>query len=200
MAEIENLIRVLAIIMGIITLLTSTASAVLLTRRTKGRSSGKGSGSRSGPGVLLITIGLVAAGVLLWRPISIHASEQFLFGFTIIGVIFYSSGIGLYLWGLATMRSQFGVSNLAGAELYKEHELITNGPFDLMRHPLYVGVILTAVGALLLFRTWAMVIFMPMSFVVVDRAEREEKLLEQEFGEAWKSYISKVPKWFPKLW
>ena len=98
------------------------------------------------------------------------------------------------------MRSQFGVSSLLGAGLYKEHKLVTNGLFALMRHPLYVGVILTAVGALLLFRTWAMVVFAPMSFVVVGRAEREEKLLEQEFGDEWKSYVLKAPKWFPKLW
>ena len=200
MAKAENIIRVLATIMGITTLLASTASAVLLSRRAKGRSSGKGAEFRSGLGVLLMTIGFVAMGILLWRPISIQVSEQFLFGLTIIGVIFYFSGIGLYLWGLITMRSQFAVSSLIGAELYKEHKLVTNGPFALVRHPLYVGVILTAVGALLLFRTWAMAIFTPMSFVVVGRAEREEKLLEQEFGEAWNTYAAKVPKWFPKLW
>lgn len=199
MTEIENLIRFLATIAGITTLLASTASAVLLSRRAKGRSSGKGAGSRSGLSVLLMTIGFVVVGIMLWRPISTHASDQFLFGLTVIGVIFYSSGLWLYLWGLTTMRSQFGVSSLVGAELYKGHKLVTNGPFALMRHPLYVGVILTAVGAFLLFRTWAMAIFTPMSFVVIGRAKREEKLLEQEFGDEWKEYVLKVPKWFPRL-
>lgn len=98
------------------------------------------------------------------------------------------------------MRSQFAVSNLFGAELYKEHKLVTHGPFAIVRHPLYVGVILTAIGALLIFRTWGMVIFSPMSFVVIGRAKQEEKLLEQEFGEEWKDYVSKVPKWVPKVW
>jgi len=200
MTEIENALRTLATIMGIITILASTISALWLSRRAKGRSFGKGAGFRSGLGVLLMTIGLVVAGTLVWRPISIHASDQFFFGLTVIGVIFYFSGIGLYLWGLGTMRSQFAVSNLFGAELYKEHELITNGPFAFVRHPLYVGVILTAIGALLLFRTWATMIFMPMTFVVIGRAEREEKLLEQEFKDEWKFHVSKVPKWFPKLW
>lgn len=200
MAEIENTLRILATIMGIITILASTISALRLSRRAKGRSIGKGAEFRSGLGILLMTIWLVTAGILLWRPVSIHASDQFLFGLTVTSVIFYFSGIGLYLWGLVTMRSQFAVSNLAGAELYKEHKLITNGPFAFVRHPLYVGVILTAIGALLLFRTWAMMIFMPMTFVVIGRAEREEKLLEQEFKDEWKFYISKVPKWFPKLW
>lgn len=97
------------------------------------------------------------------------------------------------------MRSQFAVSGVFGAELYKSHKLVTNGPFALIRHPLYVGIILTAIGALFIFRTWAMVLFMPMSLVVLGRAEREEKLLALEFGDKWKFYVSKTPKWIPKL-
>ena len=199
MTEIERLVQVLAIIMGTATLLASTTSALLLSHRTKGRSSGRGSTLRSGLGVLITTVGFVVMGVQLWKPLPINVSNQILFGFTIFGAIFYFSGVGLYLWGLITMRSQFGVSSLFGAELYKKHKLITNGPFAFIRHPLYVGVILTAVGALLIFRTWAMMLFTPMSFVVIGRAEREEKLLEQEFGEEWNTYIAKVPKWFPKV-
>jgi len=62
-----------------------------------------------------------------------------------------------------------------------------------------MGVFLSAIGALFVFKTWSMVVFMPLSLVVIGRAEREEKLLEQEFEEEWKAYIAKVPKWFPKF-
>lgn len=144
-------------------------------------------------------IGLIVMGILLWRPIPIKVSVRILFGFTILGAIFYFSGVGLYLWGLMTMRSQFAVSSMFGAELYREHKLVTNGPFAIIRHPLYMGVFLSAIGALFVFKTWSMVVFMPLSLVVIGRAEREEKLLEQEFEEEWKAYIAKVPKWFPKF-
>jgi len=144
-------------------------------------------------------IGLIVMGILLWRPIPIKVSVRILFGFTILGAIFYFSGVGLYLWGLMTMRSQFAVSSMFGAELYREHKLVTNGPFAIIRHPLYMGVLLSAIGALFVFKTWSMVVFTPLSLVVIGRAEREEKLLEQEFGEEWKAYIAKVPKWFPKI-
>jgi len=62
-------------------------------------------------------IGLIVMGILLWRPIPIKVSVRILFGFTILGAIFYFSGVGLYLWGLMTMRSQFAVSSMFGAEL-----------------------------------------------------------------------------------
>jgi protein-S-isoprenylcysteine O-methyltransferase Ste14 len=138
-------------------------------------------------------------GFVLWRPFPFRLTKQQGEFLSAIGAIIYFPGVSLYLWGLVTLRSQFGVSGLFGAELYKEHELIMNGPFAIIRHPMYVGVLLAALGALLVFRTWAMMVFMPMSLVVVARAEREEKLLEQEFGDEWRVYASKVPKWLPKL-
>jgi protein-S-isoprenylcysteine O-methyltransferase Ste14 len=97
------------------------------------------------------------------------------------------------------LGSQFGISGLLGAELYKEHEFVTKGPYAIIRHPRYVGVLLGAVGGLLIFKAQTMIVFMSMSFVVVARAEREGKLLEPEFSAEWKSYASKVPKWFPRL-
>jgi protein-S-isoprenylcysteine O-methyltransferase Ste14 len=118
---------------------------------------------------------------------------------TLTGAVFYFPGVGLYLWGLSALHTQFGVSGLLGAELYQGHQLIKTGPYAHMRHPMYAGVLLAAVGALLIFKTWAMLIFMPMSLVVLGRIEREEKLLAAEFGERWESYASKVPKWFPRL-
>lgn len=63
---------------------------------------------------------------------------------------------------------------------------------------MYLGVLCAALGALLIFRTWAMVLFTPMALVVIARAKREEALLAAEFGEMWQVYASKVPKWIPK--
>jgi protein-S-isoprenylcysteine O-methyltransferase len=117
-----------------------------------------------------------------------------------IGALFYFPGVVLYMWGLKTLRSQFGVSGLFGAELYKDHHLVTSGPFAIVRHPMYAGVLLAALGSTLIFKTWAMVIFMPMSLVVIGRVAHEEKLLAEEFGEQWQSYAEDVPKWFPKIW
>jgi protein-S-isoprenylcysteine O-methyltransferase Ste14 len=199
MIEIEQLIRFLAILSGIIVLIAPLRLLLWQSRRPKGRTTGKAASTRKWFGVLLITIVLVAIGFLLWKPIPLPVSDSILLLITLVGAVFYFPGIGLYLWGLSVLRTQFGVSGLLGAELYQGHQLIKNGPFARIRHPMYAGVLLAAVGALLIFRTWAMLLFMPMSLVVIGRAEREEKLLAAEFGEQWESYASKVPKWFPKV-
>lgn len=199
MAEIDSVIRTLATILGVITISAPVLFVLRQSRRLKGRSSGMGAGSRTWPGVLLIATGFVGVGVLLWRPLPCQASDWLGLLFSTLGACFYFPGVSLYLWGLVTIRSQFGVSGLLGAELYKEHRLITNGPFGFIRHPMYMGVFLAAIGALLIFRTWAMAVFAPMSLVVLGRAGREEKLLDDEFGDEWRVYVAKVPKWFPRL-
>ena len=185
MVNIEFLIRFFAIVMGVIVIITPLRLLMGKSGHKKGRTSGKGAGTRNWFGVLLTTIGLVIAGFVLWEPIPLPVSDSILLLMTLAGAVFYIPGIGLYLWGLSFLRTQFGVSGLLGAELYRGHQLFKTGPYAFMRHPMYAGVLLSAVGALLIFRTWAMLLFMPLSLVVVGRAAREEKLLETEFGEQW---------------
>jgi protein-S-isoprenylcysteine O-methyltransferase Ste14 len=62
---------------------------------------------------------------------------------------------------------------------------------------MYLAVMVAAIGALLIFRTWATAIFVPMSWVVIRRANHEEALLETEYGDAWREYAEEVPKWCP---
>ena len=199
MKAIETVIRTSAILLGTVVICAPILVVLRQSQRAKGRSSGKGAGSRTWPGVLLIFVGFVGTGILLWKQIPLQISDWLSLLITVIGGLVYFLGAGLYLWGLVTIRSQFGISGLLGAELYGEHQLITSGPFGIIRHPMYLGVLLAAIGALLMFRTWAMMVFAPMSLVVVGRAGREEKLLEEEFGDEWRSYVAKVPKWFPRL-
>jgi protein-S-isoprenylcysteine O-methyltransferase Ste14 len=167
-------------------------------RRAKGRISGAGAVTGSRPFVLIAAAGFVGAGILLWRPLPLSLPDPAGDLAAAAGGVLYFPGTSLYLWSLVLLGPQFGVSSVSGAGLYRDHRLVTAGPFAVVRHPMYLGVLLAAAGALLIFRTWAMLLFAPLSLVVVLRAEREEKLLAAEFGDAWKTYCSKVPKWMPK--
>ncbi len=148
----------------------------------------------------MMTGGFIGLGAILWKPLPLYMSGRLYTMIVVAGVVIYFSGVGIYLWGFFTIRSFFCVSNIAGAELYANHQLITHGPYACVRHPMYLGVFLAAIGGLLIFQTWAMMIFTPMSFVVIKRAEHEEKLLESEFGEKWRQYSLKTPMWLPRIW
>ena len=93
----------------------------------------------------------------------------------------------------------FGPSSGFGVALHAGHRLIDAGPYALVRHPMYLAVMLAAWGSLMLYRTWATLAFAIMMLGVIVRARREERVLSNEFGEAWREYAARVPRWFPLL-
>lgn len=101
-------------------------------------------------------------------------------------------------WGRMALGSMYHVSSSRGAQLFKDHQLVTHGPFALVRHPMYLGVMLAGAGGLLLYRTWTFVFVLLQFPVFIRRARLEERALAQEFGTEWESYRQKVPPFI--LW
>jgi protein-S-isoprenylcysteine O-methyltransferase Ste14 len=93
----------------------------------------------------------------------------------------------------------FGVASGFGVRLYAGHRLITTGPYALVRHPMYLAVVLAGLGALLIYRTWSMLFFSFNMFGLVVRARREERALMAEFGEEWAEYARRTPAFVPRL-
>jgi protein-S-isoprenylcysteine O-methyltransferase Ste14 len=93
----------------------------------------------------------------------------------------------------------FNVSSGFGVQLYADQRLITRGPFAIVRHPMYLGVLIAALGAILIYRTWTPV-FAALNFLgLIYRARREEQILAAEFGEQWAAYCRNVPAWIPRF-
>ncbi len=141
----------------------------------------------------------VVVGVVLWQPISLGLEMPLRVLISLSGVLLYFPGILLYLWAYTVLGKMYSASSALGATLYKNHMLIREGPYGIVRHPMYLGVLTAVVGALLIFRTWAMVLFASSSFVVIIRARREDELLSQEFGNEWLEYRKRVPGWIPNF-
>ena len=83
----------------------------------------------------------------------------------------------------------------------RETGLVTTGPYHLLRHPIYLGLILLAVGEALAFSSW------PAFFIVLSgmvptfalRACAEEKLLSRTFGERYEVYRQRTKMIIPHL-
>ncbi len=97
------------------------------------------------------------------------------------------------------LGKMFGASSGFGVRLYANHRLITNGPYAVVRHPMYLAVIIAFLGGLLLFRTWTMLIFGLSMLGLGRRAQLEERILAAEFGEEWEVYKQAVPAWLPRM-
>ena len=76
---------------------------------------------------------------------------------------------------------------------------MTGGPFSIVRHPMYLGLILASLGSLMLYHTWTTLAYAVLAPLVLLRARREEKVLEEEFGESWRSYCQHVPAFIPRF-
>jgi protein-S-isoprenylcysteine O-methyltransferase Ste14 len=78
--------------------------------------------------------------------------------------------------------------------------LATTGLYARMRHPQYVGFVLVVFGFLL---QWPTVLTIAMFPVLVTMygylARREEQDMEAQFGQAWRHYAARTPRFFPKL-
>ncbi len=166
--------------------------------RPAGRQTGAGARFLRVPFLALGTLLFVAAMAWLWRPLPLALPAAVRLATLALGALLYFPALGLYLWGLLTLGAMFAPSTGFGVRLHAGHRLITAGPYALVRHPMYLAVITAGIGGLLLYRTWAMLLFAIAMFGLTVRARREEEALAAEFGAAWEAYCRHVPAWLPR--
>lgn len=134
-----------------------------------------------------------------WRSLPVVLSPATRAVALLLGALLYFPGLALVLWARLALGEFYYVSSSLGAALYTGHRLITSGPFALVRHPMYLGIVLFAPGGLLMYRTWTMALLVVFSLVLIVRARREEQALAVEFGHEWQGYCQRVPAWIPHL-
>lgn len=87
--------------------------------------------------------------------------------------------------------------------LYKaqnEKKLAADGPYQRIRHPQYVAFVLVMLGFLFQWPTLVTLVMFPiLVWTYVRLSLREEKDVEREWGDIYRSYASKTPRFFPKL-
>ena len=75
--------------------------------------------------------------------------------------------------------------------------LVTTGPYQLTRNPMYLGLLCVYSGAALWLGTvWALLLI-PLIVVTIQALviAKEERYLDQRFGEAYRAYRAQVRRW-----
>ena len=75
--------------------------------------------------------------------------------------------------------------------------ILTEGPYHLTRNPMYLAMTIQYVGLALLFNALWAIALLPLALVVVHFTviKREERYLEQKFGEQYLRYKARVRRW-----
>jgi len=138
----------------------------------------------SGQKIGLFTLPFLAAGLLL----NILFPAIFYVGgpsmvLKIVSIIIMIPGVIIWLWSVYLILTKV-----------PHKELITSGPYSLVKHPLYTGVALLVLpwcGFLL--NTWLGAFIGIVLYIGVRIfARNEEEILSKIFGSAWADYTSRV--------
>ncbi|HKQ86823.1 MAG TPA: isoprenylcysteine carboxylmethyltransferase family protein [Candidatus Acidoferrales bacterium] len=87
------------------------------------------------------------------------------------------------------------------ARIVSGHELIQQGPFSIVRNPIYLAMFGLLLQAGIVVSIWQAVVPAAVLFLVGTwiRIREEEKILRQEFGPAFDEYARRVPAFIPGL-
>jgi len=85
-------------------------------------------------------------------------------------------------------------------ETRKGHKLVMTGPYAIIRHPIYTGLIVLSFGcALYAGAVVAYIAALGVAVMFYIKLQVEEELLEKQFGEEYRQYRQKTTKVFPLL-
>ena len=87
------------------------------------------------------------------------------------------------------------------ARLLPDHELITSGPYRIVRHPIYTAILSLTISIGLAVSSWPGLVG-GVIFVLIGtrvRIRAEEKLLREKFAEEYAEYARRTPALIPML-
>ena len=154
--------------------------------------------SRDTPDVLifppLIPLSVLVVGVVLnfFMPLGLLANVQFL-GRIVVGTIAFVVGIGMVI-GANRIFRRIGTNARPSLPTLT---LATTGMFTWTRNPMYVGGSLALLGIAVGFALdWVLLLLVAsLPLVHYGIILREERYLERKFGDEYRRYKTKVPRY-----
>jgi protein-S-isoprenylcysteine O-methyltransferase Ste14 len=112
-----------------------------------------------------------------------------------IGVAVVMVGLLVRGWGMVALGRQYTRT----VREIDEHQLVTNGPYAVVRHPGYAGSILVWCGFALAVGGWAAAaaVTVLLSAAYAFRIHAEEQLLGDLFGERYQTYRRRTRRLVP---
>jgi protein-S-isoprenylcysteine O-methyltransferase Ste14 len=133
---------------------------------------------------------LVPVGLLEWSVIPDEIATG------LFGIIITVTGLGFAVWA----RMHLG-KNWSGRPAIKvNHKLIRTGPYQFVRNPIYTGILVGYAGtAIVIGELWAFLLILIAMAGFLIKIRVEEKVLLEEFGEAYSQYRKEVRALIPYI-
>lgn len=125
------------------------------------------------------------------QPFAIDLDQNLQFAGLVLGIL---SAL-FAAWAMWSLGKSYGIRT----DIFEGHRLVTTGPYAIVRHPMYLGIVLYHLGASLVLQSpflLALTALVIAPYTAI-RIAYEERALRQAFGERYAAYQSEVPPLLP---
>jgi protein-S-isoprenylcysteine O-methyltransferase Ste14 len=114
------------------------------------------------------------------------------------GVACFAAGLWLFHRSHADLGTNWSIT----LELREQHQLVTQGVYSRIRHPMYSGLILYTAGQALVLPNWVAGPLYLVSMVVLFafRYRAEERMMHAQFGDEYVAYMARTKRLIPGVW
>ena len=152
--------------------------------------------SFAGRVVVLAVVGVVVAVVRLVPGRDWHALHVDSLWVTFLGLAVLLASTAFTLWSRAALGTMWSMD----AVVRQGHQLRTDGPYGITRHPIYTGMLGMLLGSLLLAGVGRSLLILLAGVVFFEvRIREEERLMAATFPEEYARYRQRVPQLIPGL-
>ncbi len=138
----------------------------------------------------LVVIVLVILFLTVFKGHRVTVHNQVLH---VVGLIFLLSGLSLAVWARVYLGHNWGMPMTQK----DEPELVTSGPYQLVRHPIYSGILLAMLGTALAVTFYWFIAVVVLGIYFIYSATVEEKIMAASFPSAYPSYRTKTKMLIP---
>ena len=169
-------------------------SEILLNRLLRSKSNDKQNADGKSLRTIWITIIVVIIAAVLisyYLPFPIYSTVAGRY----IGVAVIFAGIAFRLYAVAALGKYFTVD----VTIRATHQLKTDGIYTYIRHPSYLGSLISFIGMGMTFNNWLSLIIIMVAILVVfiNRIKIEEQVLTQHFGTEYTEYKKRTIGFLP---
>lgn len=169
---------------------------LLAAAARRGEKSGERRAARSWLGVAIQAIGFLVVG---YGPLHVAlASDSALaLAQAALVVALMALCVGLFLAASRAMGRNWSIV----ARTRNDHDLVTEGPFAWIRHPIYTGLFGYLLAMAIAFGHWGgLILGVPLYWIgTMMRVAQEERLLRAQFGNAYDGYARRVKRFVPGI-
>jgi protein-S-isoprenylcysteine O-methyltransferase Ste14 len=102
----------------------------------------------------------------------------------VVGAILVFAGLGLAVWARVHLGRNWGMPMTEK----DEPELVTSGPYRLVRHPIYSGILLAVLGTALANNLYWLIAFAVILVYFIYSAKVEEGIMTRSFPSTYPRY------------